>query len=182
MAGPRSHPRSSFIRVNQALHPRPWLHVVLVEPSIAPNVGNIARTCAGARLRLHLIPPLGFALDDRRLKRAGLDYWPRVELFLHETFPACLQAVRPHCVWLITRKGRRIYTHADFHLEDMLVFGNESHGLPDAWLKQHAGRTLRIPQTEDVRSYNLATAVGVVALEALRQVTGDFRRPLETPP
>jgi len=147
------------------------LHVALLEPEIPPNTGNIARLCVATGSTLHLIGRLGFQLDDRTLRRAGLDYWPDVQLRRHATladFEAALAGAPLYC---FTARTGRPYTQAAYQDGDVLLFGSESHGLPAGLLAQHAERTLVIPMpTGKVRSLNLATAVGIVLYEALRQL------------
>lgn len=146
------------------------LHVALYQPEIPPNTGNIIRLCANTGARLHLIGPLGFELDDRRLKRAGLDYheWARVQV--HQSLAACLTAVEPAAVWAFTTRARRSYAEARFGSGDLLLFGPETRGLPDAVLEaQPPERRLRIPMGEDSRSLNLSNAVAVAVYEAWRQ-------------
>lgn len=151
------------------LWPEPPLQVVLVEPEIPPNTGNIARSCAATGSRLHLVHPLGFDLSEKQLRRAGLDYWPHVDLHEHVSLEACLE--KPHRkVWYLSTKVDRPYTEADFGAGDMLVFGPETRGLPEAVLKEAGAQALTIPmQTHAVRSLNLATSVGIVLFEALRK-------------
>ena len=157
------------------------LHVALWEPEIPPNTGNVARLCAATGTRLHLIGRLGFRLDDRSLKRAGLDYWPAVDLVRHVTVEEFEGTVSspPTAVgglsrlWVVETPGELPYTRAAFRDGDCLLFGGESKGLPPELRARHAGRVLGIPMpTGKVRSLNLATAVGVVLYEALRQVNG----------
>ncbi len=150
------------------------LHVALWEPEIPPNTGNIARLCAATGARLHLIGRLGFRLDDRNLKRAGLDYWPAVDLLRHATFAEFEESWgNAGRLWLVETPGDRPYTRAEFRDGDCLLFGNESRGLPPGIREAGAGRILGIPMpTGNVRSLNLATAVGIVLYEALRQVHG----------
>lgn len=146
------------------------LHVALWQPEIPPNTGNVARLCAATATRLHLIGRLGFRLDDRSLKRAGCDYWPAVDVHLHDTF-AAFEADFVGRVWPIENPGDSPYTRADFADGDCLLFGSESRGLPEEVRRRHAGRLLEIPMpTGRVRSINLATAAGIVLYEALRQV------------
>lgn len=151
--------------------PDPALQVVLYEPEIPPNTGNIARSCAATGSRLHLIHPLGFELSEKQLRRAGLDYWPQVDLCEHPSLEDCLK--QPHRkVWYLSTKATRTYTEADFGPGDMLVFGPETRGLPENLLASAGAQALQIPmQTHAVRSLNLATSVGIVLFEALRQVT-----------
>lgn len=149
------------------------LHVALWEPEIPPNTGNVARLCAATGSRLHLIGRLGFRLDDRSLRRAGLDYWPAVDVVRHVTFEDFETAVADLRIWCVEAPCARPYTRADFADGDCLLFGGESKGLPPGVRERYAGRVLGIPMpTGKVRSLNLATAVGVVLYEALRQVNG----------
>ena len=147
------------------------LHIALWEPEIPPNTGNIARLCAATGTRLHLIGPLGFKLDDKSLKRAGLDYWPAVDVVCHETEEGFALAIAPARIWCIEVPGDMPYTQAKFQEGDCLLFGKESLGLPDHIRSAHAGRILHIPMsTAIVRSLNLSTAAGIVLYEALRQL------------
>ena len=144
------------------------LHVVLVEPQIPPNTGNVARLCAATGCALHLVEPLGFALDDRALKRAGLDYWDALGVVVHPSLEAFRAAFAPERTWLFSTRAARNYAEAPFARGDALVFGPETAGLPQALLDAHADRALRIPMRPGaVRSLNLSTAVGVVAYAAL---------------
>ncbi len=146
-------------------------HVALYEPEIPPNTGNVARLCAATGAPLHLIGRLGFRLDDRSLQRAGLDYWSSVDLRRHatlEAFEAALTGARLFC---FSAHAGTPYTRAAYRPGDCLLFGGESRGLPPGLLQRHAERTLGIPMPAGkVRSLNLATAVGIVLYEALRQV------------
>jgi|SRR5579883_620523 len=154
------------------------LHVALWEPEIPPNTGNVARLCAATGTRLHLIGRLGFRLDDKALKRAGLDYWPHVDLARHVTFEEFLASLSPASgegepIWCVETPAVVPYTRAEFRDGDCLLFGAESKGLPPGVRAKYAGRTVGIPMpTGNVRSLNLATAVGIVLYEALRQVRG----------
>jgi tRNA (cytidine/uridine-2'-O-)-methyltransferase len=151
--------------------PDPPLHVVLVEPEIPPNTGNIARMCAATGSHLHLVEPLGFQLDDAKLKRAGLDYWDAISPRLHPDFDAYLAATRPPRLFLFSTGGTRSIYDADFAPGDHLVFGSETRGLSDELLARFPGQILGIPlRTEHVRSLNLSTAAGIAVYEALRQV------------
>ncbi len=145
-------------------------HVALWEPEIPPNTGNIARLCAATGAVLHLIGRLGFRLDDRRLRRAGLDYWPHVEIRRHTgfaDFEAALAGARQLC---FSAHATRPYTAVRYRDGDCLLFGGETHGLPPDILERHASATFLIPMPAGkVRSLNLATAVGIVLYEALRQ-------------
>ena len=149
------------------------LHLALWEPEIPPNTGNIARLCAATNTVLHLIGRLGFRLDDRDLKRAGLDYWPAVELMRHDSFGEFEAAVGTDRITCIETPARRSYTQATFRSGDCLLFGNESHGLPATIRERYAQRTFGIPMlSESVRSLNLATSAAIVLYEALRQLHG----------
>jgi tRNA (cytidine/uridine-2'-O-)-methyltransferase len=148
------------------------LHIVLVAPEIPPNTGNIARLCAATGTTLHLVEPLGFSLDDRHLKRAGLDYWPAVRLRQWPDFAAFQQQHRPERCWFTSKTATKSYVDATFRPGDMLVFGRETAGLPADLLAALPDRCLRIPiLTPAVRSLNLATATGIVLYEALRQLS-----------
>lgn len=148
------------------------LHIVLVEPEIPPNTGNIARTCAATGSVLHLIEPLGFSIDDKSLKRAGLDYWPFVKLELHPGFEAFLQKYEGRTMHLATTKGTRLYTEVSYQDEDMLLFGRETAGLPGDFIKANQERTIRIPMSSDtrLRSFNLSNSANIILFEALRQL------------
>jgi tRNA (cytidine/uridine-2'-O-)-methyltransferase len=148
------------------------LHVVLVEPEIPPNTGNIGRLCLATDSRLHLVGPLGFSLEERDLKRAGLDYWPLVDLCCWESFEALRAAADSQArFFFLTTKSDSPHWSAQFRDGDYLVFGSESRGLPESLLEENRERTLTIPQSEKVRSLNLATAVGIVLYEARRQLS-----------
>jgi len=148
------------------------LHVVLVEPEIPPNTGSIGRLCAATRTRLHLIKPLGFSLDDRHLKRAGLDYWPYVDLEVHDSWAEFVELARPTTLLLFSARAKASYLDAPFATTPSahLVFGGETRGLPPALLNAHSAATYRIPLlSPNVRSLNLANAVSIVVFEALRR-------------
>jgi tRNA (cytidine/uridine-2'-O-)-methyltransferase len=147
------------------------LHVVLVEPQIPPNTGNVARLCAATGCALHLVEPLGFRIDDRELKRAGLDYWEELGVVIHPSLEAFLTVFPPQRMWLLTTRATRAYVEAPFATGDVLVFGKETAGLPQSLLDAHPERTLRIPMRESaVRSLNLSTAVGIVTYAALARI------------
>jgi tRNA (cytidine/uridine-2'-O-)-methyltransferase len=146
------------------------LHIVLVEPQIPPNTGNVARLCAATGCALHLVEPLGFSIDDRELKRAGLDYWESVALTVHASLDAFL-AVWRGPLWLLSTRGGRPYASAEFAAGDALLFGKETAGLPAALLAAHPDRALRIPMRGNaVRSLNLSTSAGIVAYAALARL------------
>jgi len=148
------------------------LHVVLVEPEIPPNTGNIARTCAATGTVLHLVEPLGFSIDDRSLKRAGLDYWPHVKVKVHRGLQEFLEEYGAHGMYLATTKGQRLYTEVKYQQEDMLIFGKETQGLPKDFVNQHLSQTIRIPMSPatHTRSFNLSNSANIVLFEALRQL------------
>jgi len=145
--------------------------VVLVNPEIPPNTGNIARTCAATSTELHLVEPLGFELSDRYLKRAGLDYWPHVKLTVHASWTAwCNAAQQNGGRWIgFTTRGKTDYAELEYRLDDWLLFGCETQGLPQSALAE-CDRTARIPiETSAVRSLNLSVSVAIGLFEALRQ-------------
>ncbi len=147
------------------------LHVALWEPEIPPNTGNVARLCAATGARLHLIGRLGFRLDDRSLRRAGLDYWHAVDVVRHVTFEDFETALAGARIWCVETPGERAYTRVAFADGDCLLFGSESRGLPPGVCTRYAETLIGIPMpAAKVRSLNLATAVGVVLYEALRQL------------
>lgn len=145
-------------------------HVVLVHPEVHWNTGNIGRTCLGVGARLHLIAPLGFRLDDRHLRRAGLDYWPRVDLKVWDDFAAFRAGLRPAPseVALFTKSGERLFWEMPRPRRLFLVFGSESRGLPPALRERYPGRSFRMPISDQIRSLNLSTAVGIALYESLR--------------
>lgn len=146
------------------------LNIVLVEPEIPMNTGNIARTCAATRSRLHLIKPLGFDISDRAVKRAGLDYWDMVELHVYDSLADFFGQHSEPDLWLATTKAPRHYAQAEFRDECWLFFGKETAGLPLELRTKHADRCIRIPMREDARSLNLANSVAILTYEALRQL------------
>jgi tRNA (cytidine/uridine-2'-O-)-methyltransferase len=146
------------------------LRVALIEPEIPPNTGNIARLCAATRVPLHIVGVTGFRLDDRAVRRAGLDYWPEVELRRHRDLAALGEELPEARFIYLTTKAERHYTDWRFEQEDCLVFGRETRGLPEDLLRANWERCLTIPMlNRNVRSLNLATAVAIVLYEALRQ-------------
>jgi tRNA (cytidine/uridine-2'-O-)-methyltransferase len=147
------------------------MHIVFVEPEIPPNTGNIARTCAITDSVLHLVKPLGFNIDDKSIRRAGLDYWPYVKLEVHESLEDFMEACGDRRMWLATTQGGMIYTDAEFRDEDMILFGRETRGLPHPFIAEHADSAVRIPMSENTRtrSLNLANSANIILFEALRQ-------------
>ena len=150
-------------------------HIVFVEPEIPPNTGNIARSCAATGSVLHLVKPLGFSIDDKSLRRAGLDYWPYVKLEVHESLADFMKKYGPEGesrrMYLATTKGKHRYTDIAYQDEDMILFGRETAGLPRDFIAAHKEYAIRIPMSENtrLRSLNLANSVAIVLYEALRQ-------------
>jgi tRNA (cytidine/uridine-2'-O-)-methyltransferase len=147
------------------------MHVVLLEPEIPPNTGNVARLCAATRSSLHLIEPFGFKLDDAQLKRAGMDYWQHVEWRRWPSWAVFRKTVPEGArVWLVESKGPRLYSEVNYAADDYLVFGRETAGLPKSLLQESRVRWLRIPMfNAQARSLNLSNCVALVLFEALRQ-------------
>jgi tRNA (cytidine/uridine-2'-O-)-methyltransferase len=146
------------------------LSVALVEPEIPPNTGNIARLCAAMNVPLHIVGVTGFRMDDRALRRAGHDYWPEVKLTRHHDLQSYNQSLTTSRFVYLSTKAERLYTEWSFEPDDCLVFGPETRGLPLELLRENWDRCLKIPMfNPNVRSLNLATAVGIVLFEALRQ-------------
>jgi tRNA (cytidine/uridine-2'-O-)-methyltransferase len=143
-------------------------NVVLVEPEIPPNTGNVGRLCLATRSTLHLVKPLGFSLDDRQLKRAGLDYWDDVDVKVWDSLPQLMESTSGVRRFFVTTKSKRSYWNVKFRSGDFLVFGRETKGLPESLLAEHESDCVTIPM-EGTRSLNLATAVGIVLFEAVRQ-------------
>ncbi len=150
--------------------------VVLIEPEIPPNTGNIGRLCVGADAELHLVKPLGFSLDDRYMRRAGLDYWPHLTLVVHESLEDFWKAYPEahNRGWFATKKAHRVYSSVAYQPDDFLIFGKETVGLDEAILEAHAERTINIPILGKVRSYNLSNSVAIVLFEAMRQTMPDI--------
>lgn len=155
------------------------MHVVLVEPEIPPNTGNVARLCAATGARLHLIEPLGFRLEDKDLKRAGMDYWKHVDWIKWPSWQTFLEQTHPAGnIWLVESDGPKRYSEVTFGPDDYLVFGRETAGLPMALIQERPEQWLRIPMmNRDARSLNLSNCVAIVLYEALRQsgFTGEVR-------
>lgn len=159
------------------LHPpvRPPLNVVLVEPLIPQNTGNIGRLCVGTASILHLIEPLGFDLSEKAVRRAGLDYWSDLELRVHPGWEAYLDSVEPGSrIYGTSRHASRLYTDVRFRAGDHLLFGKETTGLSVAVLDTLGSRVLSVPRMGPVRSHNLGNTASIVLYEALRQITGGF--------
>ncbi|ORT99183.1 tRNA (cytosine34-2'-O-)-methyltransferase [Anaerovibrio sp. JC8] len=146
------------------------MHIVLIEPEIPGNTGNIARLCAATGIELHLVKPLGFSIDDKHLKRAGLDYWHLVKVHVHENFQEVLDKYPDNNFHYCSTKAPRAHSEAQFGLDDMLVFGKETAGIPEPILKANWEKCIRIPMIDGARSLNLSNAVAIVAYEAMRQL------------
>ena len=144
------------------------IDIILLEPEIPQNTGNIARTCAATGARLHLIKPLGFDISDRAVKRAGLDYWHLMELHVYENIDEFFAKNGDDNLWLLTTKAPRSYAEADFSCDVKLMFGKETAGLPE-WLREkYRDRCIRIPMREEARSLNLGNSAAIVCYEALK--------------
>lgn len=147
------------------------LHIALVEPEIPPNTGNVARLCAATGCQLHLIEPLGFRIDDRELKRAGLDYWQHLGVAMHPSLEQFLSATVHLQRWYLSTRGTRRYSDAAYAYGDVLVFGKETKGLPQTLIDADPEHALRIPQRPNsVRSINLSTAAGITVYAALARL------------
>ncbi len=145
-------------------------NIVLVEPEIPQNTGNISRTCAATHTALHLVRPLGFEISDRTLKRAGLDYWRYLNVSYYDSFAELYEKYKDTAnFYFFSTKGSKVYSDAKFKDGDFLVFGKETRGLPESLLKEHYDATLRIPMWQDLRSLNLSNSVALSLYEALRQ-------------
>jgi len=150
------------------------MDVVLVEPDIPWNTGNIGRTCVAANVRLHIVGPTGFSMDDRQMKRAGLDYWKDLDLHVYASLDKFLKSdLVQQPVFLFSRFAKKLYWDASFAKDSVLVFGSETAGLPDRVKELNKEEIYRIPTPGKVRSLNLSTSVGIVLFEALRQTTND---------
>lgn len=146
------------------------LNIVLVEPEIPQNCGNIARTCAATGARLHLIRPLGFDISEKAVKRAGLDYWDKLEVRDYENLADFFSKNEVREMWCLSTKAPRGYTEAEYHDGCYLFFGKETRGLPEDFLEEHRQSCVRIPMRENIRSLNLSNAVAITVYEALRQL------------
>jgi tRNA (cytidine/uridine-2'-O-)-methyltransferase len=156
----------------------PLFHVVLYQPEIPPNTGNIGRTCVAIGAKLWLVEPLGFQINEKQLRRAGLDYWPHLEWEAVADWEILTQKLAEPIgagrLWLFTKTAHRFYTQAQFKNGDVLVFGSEGNGLPAELRARHAEATLRIPMRQAVRSLNLSAAAAAVMYEAVRQIGAEI--------
>ena len=149
------------------------MHIVLVEPEIPQNTGNIARTCAAIGAKLHLVYPLGFNISEKQVKRAGLDYWDKLDIEEHKSLEAFLEKYKPeeNNMFFATTKGKHVYSDPDYRDMDevFILFGKETKGLPEDILQKYINQTIRIPMRHTLRSLNLSNSVAIVAFEVLRQ-------------
>ena len=148
------------------------IHIVLHEPEIPQNTGNIARSCAATGAALHLIRPLGFEIDDKKLKRAGLDYWDKLDVTVYDDYSDFLAKNPGAKIYMATTKAHKIYTEVNYEPDCYIMFGKESAGIPEEILVDNEDTCIRIPMIGDIRSLNLSNSVAIVLYEALRQ--GDF--------
>jgi len=157
--------------LDKAVNKRMDIHIVLVEPEIPPNTGNIVRTCAATGAKLHLVKPLGFSIDDASLKRAGLDYWQYVDIEVHDSLDVFLEKYGEALLYPVTTKGKCYYTDIEYEEGAMLIFGKETAGLPRDFIDSRLEKAIRIPMGKEtgLRSLNLSNSVAVVLYEALRQ-------------
>jgi tRNA (cytidine/uridine-2'-O-)-methyltransferase len=158
-------------------HAAPLVHVVLFQPDIPQNTGNIGRTCVAIGAKLWLVRPLGFRLDERHLRRSGMDYWQFVDWEAVENWHELRERLSDRPFWYLTKTARRLVWEAEFQREDVLVFGSESRGLPAAILAENPGCNLKFPMHTEVRSLNLASTATAVMYEAVRQFGGLPARP-----
>lgn len=153
------------------------INIVMVEPEIPQNTGNIARTCAAIGAKLHLVYPLGFSITDKYLKRAGLDYWDKLEIEEHTTLNAFLEKYKPeeHNMFLASTKSKKCYSDVDYsNMEEVFIlFGKETKGLPEDLIQRYMAKAIRIPMRDTLRSLNLSNSVAIIAYEILRQIDFD---------
>ncbi|MEE3495969.1 MAG: tRNA (cytidine(34)-2'-O)-methyltransferase [Butyrivibrio sp.] len=145
------------------------MHIVLHQPEIPQNTGNIGRTCVATGTSLHLIEPLGFRLNEKELKRAGMDYWERLDVTRYMDFNDFKEKHPGAKIWMATTKAKRSYTEVSFGMDDFIMFGKESAGIPEEILVENEENCIRIPMGNDIRSLNLSNSVAIVLYEALRQ-------------
>ncbi|WP_026505646.1 tRNA (uridine(34)/cytosine(34)/5-carboxymethylaminomethyluridine(34)-2'-O)-methyltransferase TrmL [Butyrivibrio sp. NC3005] len=145
------------------------MNIILHQPEIPANTGNIGRTCVATNSTLHLIEPLGFKLNEKTLQRAGMDYWDKLKLERHISYEKFREEHPDAVVWMATTKAQKCYTQVKFSENDYIMFGKESAGIPEEYLVQDKEHCIRIPMSDDVRSLNLSNSVAIVLYEALRQ-------------
>lgn len=146
------------------------IHIVLVEPEIPQNTGNIARTCAAINAKLHLVKPLGFSLESKHLKRAGLDYWHLLDIEYHDNLKEFFEKYPKEDFYFATTKGGQNYSKMNYQEESFILFGKETAGLPKNLLSENLDRAIRIPMAKDARSLNLSNSVAIIAYEVVRQL------------
>lgn len=146
------------------------MHIVLIEPEIPANTGNIARTCSVTKIELHLVKPLGFSVDDKHLKRAGLDYWHLLKVHYHDNFKQLVEKYPGSRFLFATTKGEQFYTDIKYRENDFLVFGKETEGLPRWIISTYKKNCIRIPMLNNTRSLNLSNSVAIILYESLRQL------------
>ncbi|MCH5250009.1 MAG: tRNA (cytidine(34)-2'-O)-methyltransferase [Lachnospiraceae bacterium] len=145
------------------------MHIILHQPEIPANTGNIGRTCVATGTSLHLIEPLGFRLDEKSIKRSGMDYWDKLDVTRYINYNEFLSKHPGAKIWMATTKAQKVYTEADFGIDDFIMFGKESAGIPEEILVENEEACIRIPMLDQIRSLNLSNAVAIVLYEALRQ-------------
>lgn len=146
------------------------LNIVLVEPEIPQNTGNIARTCAAIGATLHLVKPLGFDISEKAVRRAGLDYWDKLNIIVYENLNEFKEKVKTNDLYLLSTKSKKAYSDVNYTKDSYLVFGPETRGLPEDYILENFDRAVRIPMRENIRSLNLSNSVAIVAYEAEKQV------------
>lgn len=146
------------------------LNIVLIEPEIPQNTGNIARTCAALGATLHLVRPLGFDISDKSVKRAGLDYWDKLNIIEYENLEDFKRRVKTDDIYLLSTKSKKVYTDVDYTENSYIVFGPETRGLPEDYILENFNHAVRIPMRENIRSLNLSNSVAIVAYEVERQI------------
>lgn len=145
------------------------MHIILHQPEIPANTGNIGRTCVATGTGLHLIEPLGFRLDEKSIKRSGMDYWDKLDVTRYMNYDEFLSKHPGAKIWMATTKAKKVYTEADFGIDDFIMFGKESAGIPEEILVENEETCIRIPMLDQIRSLNLSNSVAIVLYEALRQ-------------
>ena len=146
------------------------LNVVLVEPEIPQNTGNIARTCAAIGATLHLIKPLGFDISEKAVRRAGLDYWDKLNIIVYENLDEFKEKIKTKDLYLLSTKAKKLYSEVKYTKDSYIVFGPETRGLPENYILENFDRAVRIPMREGIRSLNLSNSVAIVAYEAEKQI------------
>lgn len=145
------------------------LNIVLIEPEIPQNTGNIARTCAAIGASLHLVKPLGFDISEKAVKRAGLDYWDKLDITVYENLQEFKDKIKSENIYLLSTKAKKIYTDVSYEKDSYIVFGPETRGIPEDYILENFENTVRIPMRENIRSLNLSNSVSIVAYEVCRQ-------------